>query len=80
MLSSSMAVCPNDLPAGMTTLPLLSFSGPLKITKVPSMNLALTASAAFLAASLTAGPYGDVLTILLLQAAAHQVRHLCRRP
>ena len=44
------------LPAGTTTLPVLSFSSPVKTSKLPAMKAALAASASFLASSLTAGP------------------------
>ena len=51
--------------AVMTVAPLLSLSPakpPAKISKVPASILALTSSAFFFAASVTIGPYGDILT------------------
>ena len=47
------------LARGITSLPVLLTSGPLKMRNEPSMNLALAASAAFRASALAPGPYAD---------------------
>ncbi len=56
MLSSSMSVCLKTLPLGITTLPVLSLSSPLKMSNLPATIDALTASAALRAASGTIEP------------------------
>ena len=51
-----MSVCLNTLPAAITSLPVLSFSGPLKMSKLPFSIAARTSSAFFFAASVTIEP------------------------
>ena len=57
-------------PAAITSLPLLSLSGPLKMTKSPAINLALTSSAFFFAGVRHRRAVGRDLDEALLQPAA----------
>ena len=54
--SMAMSVSASDFPAGTTSLPLLSFSGPRKAAKLPFMISAFTESTFLRPASLSACP------------------------
>ena len=56
MDSSVTSVCLSAVPLAMTTLPVLSFSSPAKMSKLPAIILARMASAFLRAPSVTIEP------------------------